>query len=139
MLRKAAIHDILQIRELINAFARADLMLPRSLNELYENLRDFWVFEDDCKIVGCAALHICWDDLVEVKAVAVAKKYQGKGIGRKLVEACIGEAGELGARRVFVLTYRPEYFKKFGFKKTAHSSLPHKIWAECINCPKFPN
>ncbi len=139
MLRKAEIHDIPQIRELINAFARADLMLPRSLNELYENLRDFWVFEDGRKVVGCAALHICWDDLVEVKAVAVAKKYQGKGIGRRLVEACIGEARDLGAKRVFVLTYRPDYFKKFGFRKTTHSSLPHKIWAECINCPKFPN
>ncbi|HTY45567.1 MAG TPA: N-acetyltransferase [Patescibacteria group bacterium] len=139
MLRKAAIGDIPQMQELINAFARADLMLPRSRNELYENLRDFWVFEDGRRVVGCAALHICWDDLVEVKAVAVAKKYQGKGIGRKLVEACIGEAREMGARRVFVLTYKPEYFKQFGFRKTTHSSLPHKIWAECINCPKFPN
>jgi amino-acid N-acetyltransferase len=139
MIRKARIGDIKHIQGLINSFAKKDLMLPRSLNEIYENLRDFWVFEDGRKIIGCAALHICWDDLVEIKAVAVAKKQQGKGIGQKLVEACIDEARELGARKAFLLTYKPEYFKRFGFKRTSHSSLPHKIWAECINCPKFPN
>jgi len=139
MVRKAGFGDIKQIQALINYFARHDLMLPRSLNELYENLRDFWVFVDGRRIIGCAALHVCWDDLAEVKAVAVDRRHQGKGIGRKLVEACIGEARELGAKKVFVLTYKPEYFKKFGFKKTSHSRLPHKIWAECINCPKFPN
>lgn len=139
MIRKAKIQDIKQIQALVNSFAKKDLMLPRSLNELYENLRDFWVFEDDRKIIGCAALHVCWDDLAEIKSVAVAKVKQGKGVGQKLVEACIDEAMEIGARQVFMLTYQPEYFKRFGFKRIKHSSLPHKIWAECINCPKFPN
>lgn len=139
MLRKATIKDIKQIQELINYFARQDVMLPRSLNELYENVRDFWVSEDKGKIVGCAAMHISWDDLAEIKSLAVAKKYQGKGVGKELVDACLEEAATLGSNKVFVLTYRPDYFKKFGFKRIKNSDLPHKIWAECINCCKFPN
>ncbi|MCX5701276.1 MAG: N-acetyltransferase [Candidatus Omnitrophica bacterium] len=139
MIRKAKIKDIKQIQELINCFAKQDVMLPRSLNELYENIRDFWVVEANKKIVGCAALHISWDDLAELKSVAVNKRYHGKGVGIELVAACLEEAGLLGAKKVFVLTYKPKYFMKFGFKKIKHASLPHKIWAECINCCKFPN
>ena len=139
MLRKAKLKDIKQIQNLINFFAKQDLMLPRALNELYENLRDFWVAEEDTKIVGCCALHISWQDLAEIKSLAVQKNRQKKSIGKKLVAACINEARELGAKKLFVLTYCPEYFKKFGFKKIRNSELPHKIWAECINCPKFPH
>ena len=139
MIRKAKIKDIKQIQDLINAFAKRDVMLPRSLNELYENIRDFWVMEDGGKIIGCAAMHISWDDLAEIKSLAIVNKKQGKGFGKELVAACLGEASALGAKKVFVLTYKPEYFKKFGFKRVKHDSLPHKIWAECINCCKFPN
>ena len=139
MIRKAKIKDIKPIQELINSFARQDLMLSRSLNELYENMRDFWVAQANGKIVGCAAMHISWDDLAEIKSVAVAKKYHGRGVGRELIEACLEEAVDLGANKVFVLTYKPGYFKKFGFKRVKHESLPHKIWAECINCCKFPD
>lgn len=139
MIRKAKVGDIKQIQELINYFAGQDLMLPRSLNVLYENLRDFFVCEDKKKIVGCSALHISWDDLAEIKSLAVVKNYQNKGIGRKLAEACILEAKKIGAGRVFALTYVPDFFKKLGFRQTAHNKLPHKIWAECINCPKFPD
>jgi amino-acid N-acetyltransferase len=139
MVRKAKIEDIKQIRGLINFFAKKDLMLPRSLNELYENLRDFWVVEEGRRIVACAALHLSWDDLAEIKSVAVAGNKQGKGIGKSLVLTCLDEAKQMGAKKVFVLTYKPGYFKKFGFKKVKTSSLPHKIWAECINCCKFPD
>ncbi len=139
MIRKAKIKDIKQIQNLINSFAKQDLMLPRSLNELYENLRDFWVADEDGKIIGCCALHISWEDLAEIKSLAVAKQKQCKGIGRELIQACLNEAKGLAARRIFVLTYQPGYFKKFGFKRVKNSALPHKIWAECINCCKFPN
>jgi len=139
MIRKAKIEDIKQIQNLINYFAKLDLMLPRSLNELYENLRDFWVAEENKKIVGCCALHISWIDYVEIKSLAVLSRFQRKGIGRELVNACINEARTLGAKRIFVLTYKPNYFKRFGFKRVKTSSLPHKIWAECINCSKFPD
>ena len=139
MIRKAKIKDIKQIQDLIAYFAKLDVMLPRSLNELYEHIRDFWVYEDKGKVVGCAALHISWDDLAEVKSVAVAKKFHGKRIGFNLVSACLAEAQAIGAKKVFVLTYKADFFKKLGFKRVKNSSLPHKIWAECINCCKFPN
>ena len=139
MIRKAKIEDIKQIQGLINFFAKLDQMLPRSLNELYENLRDFWVWQENKKIIGCCALHISWDDLAEIKSLAVAKNSQGKGIGKELISACLDEAGELGAKKIFVLTYKPDYFKNLGFKKIKTSNLPHKIWAECINCCKFPD
>jgi len=139
MIRKAKIEDIKPIQNLINSFAKKDLMLPRSLNELYENIRDFWVEAQNKKILGCCALHISWDDLAEIKSLAVAKNSQGRGIGKELISSCLNEARQLGAKRVFVLTYKPGYFKKFGFKKVKHVNLPHKVWAECINCCKFPN
>jgi len=139
MIRKAFIKDINKIQKLINFFAKKDVMLPRSLNEIYENLRDFWVIEEGNKVIGCVALHVSWEDLAEIRSLAVAENRQGQGIGRKLILACLAEAKELGAKRVFALTYKPNFFKKLGFKKVSHSQLPHKIWAECIKCCKFPN
>ncbi len=139
MLRKARIEDIKQMQALINAFAKKDIMLPRSLNELYDNVRDFWVYESAGRIIGCAALHISWADLAEIKSLAVKQERQRQGIGRELVSACMDEARKLGSRRVFALTYKPDYFRKFGFRKVKHAHLPHKVWAECINCPKFPD
>jgi amino-acid N-acetyltransferase len=139
MLRKARVEDIKQIQFLINSFAKKNQMLARSLNELYEGIRDFWVYEKNKKILGCCALHISWEDLAEIKSLAVRSDKQSKGIGKKLVSACLAEAKDLGAERVFVLTYQPSFFVKFGFKKIKHDDLPHKVWAECINCPKFPN
>jgi len=139
MIRKARIQDVEQIQKLINTFAKQDLMLPRSLNELYENLRDYWVAEENNRIVGCCALHVSWLDLAEIKSLAVAKNKQNKGLGTNLVNACLNEAKSLGAKRIFVLTYRTDFFKNFSFKKTKHENLPHKIWAECIKCCKFPN
>ncbi len=138
-IRKAGIKDIPVIQALINYFARQDVMLPRALNELYENLRDYWIVQDKGKVVGCCALHVSWDDLAEIKSLAVNKSKQNKGIGKQLVCACLDEARQLGAKKVFVLTYKPDFFKKLGFKRVKHASLPHKIWAECINCCKFPN
>jgi amino-acid N-acetyltransferase len=139
MIRKAKIQDIKSIQKLINTFAKQDLMLPRSLNELYESLRDFWVIEENKKIVGCCALHVSWDDLSEIKSLAVAKTKQKKGLGKELILACLSEAKQIGAKKIFVLTYKPDFFKKFGFKRVRNSDLPHKVWAECINCCKFPN
>jgi amino-acid N-acetyltransferase len=139
IIRKATINDIKQIQALVNGYARRDLMLPRSLNELYENIRDFWVLERNGKVRGCAALHISWDNLAEIKSVAVDKIMRRKGLGTLLVRSCIDEAIGLGAKKAFVLTYTPEFFRSLGFKKIRHADLPHKIWAECINCPKFPD
>lgn len=139
MIRKADVDDIQQMQALINKFAKLDLMLPRSLNELYENIRDYWVYEEKAKVTGCAALHFSWNDLAEIKSLAVEKNKQGRGIGAVLVKTCLEEAKRFKAKKVFVLTYEAGFFKKLGFKRINNSMLPHKIWAECINCCKFPN
>jgi amino-acid N-acetyltransferase len=139
MIRKAKISDIKELHKLINFYAERGEMLPRSLNELYENIRDFLIFEEKGEILGCCALNVSWEDLGEIKSLAVKPGYTGKGIGRKLIEGCLQETDELGIKKVFALTFKPEYFEKRGFRKIEKEELPHKIWSECINCAKFPN
>ena len=138
-IRKAKIGDVSQIQKLINQFAKQELMLPRSLSDIYESLRDFWTCELNNRIIGCCALHVTWKDLAEVRSLAVNKRYQRRGIARQLINAAINEARELGCKSVFALTYIPDYFRKYGFRRISKERLPHKIWAECINCPKFPD
>ena len=136
---KAKICDVPAIQRLINHFAKDDQMLARSLSEIYENLRDYFVCKNDSKLIGCAALHIDWADLAEIKSLAVKPETQKKGIGKSLVKKCVAEAKELGIRKVFTLTYQPNFFKKLGFKEMDKKNLPHKIWSECLKCPKFPD
>ena len=140
VLRKAVISDAQHIQKLINAYAAKNLMLARSLNEIYDSIRDFWVYEENKKIIACCALHVVgWESLSEVKSLAVAAARQKRGIGRTLVATCLKEAKDLKVKDVFVLTYVPRFFKKLGFKRIAKSKLPHKIWSECYKCPKFPH
>jgi len=139
MIRKAKISDVKFIHTLVNRYAEQDLMLPRSLNNLYDNIRDFYVLEQDGKIKGCVALNIVWDDLAEVKALAVDESVKGQGWGRKLVEECLREAKELGIKKVFALTLIKDFFHKLGFKTIQKRRLPQKIWGECIHCIKFPD
>jgi len=115
-------------------------MLARSLNEIYENIRDFWIFEEAGNIYGCCALHILgWQGLAELKSFAVSEQKQNKGIGRKLISKALDEAKDFSVKKIFVLTYKPEYFKTIGFNELDKNELPQKIWAECCNCPKFPD
>ncbi|MCL5801427.1 MAG: N-acetyltransferase [Gammaproteobacteria bacterium] len=139
MIRKARITDVPALQNLINHFADRDEMLPRSLNAIYEDIRDFFVAEHEGDIVGCCALHIAWGDLAEIKSLAVHETLQGKGYGRMLITACMNEAQEMGLPKVFALTYKPEFFENMGFSRIDKGDLPHKIWSECINCPKFPD
>lgn len=138
IIRKAKVKDANGIRKLVNFFASEGKMLPLSLNLIYERLRDFTVIERNEKIVGCGALRITWKNLGEIRSLAILKKFQKKGYGKKLLENLLAEAEEIGLEKIFVLTYIPEFFEKFGFEKIAKSKLPHKIWFDCINCPKFP-
>jgi amino-acid N-acetyltransferase len=139
MLRKAQIHDVRDIQKLLVVYANRGDMLSRSLSELYESLRDFYVYEEDGKLLGTTALHIVWEDLAEVRSVAVAENMTRTGIGRKLVQACIDEARQLGLKRIFCLTYRPDFFSSLGFRLIDKSELPHKVWGDCIKCVKFPD
>jgi amino-acid N-acetyltransferase len=139
MIRKAQISDVKEIQKLLMTFASRGDMLSRSLSELYESLRDFYVFEENGVLLGAAALHIVWDDLAEVRSVAVVEDAGRKGIGSQLVQACITEARQIGLRRIFCLTYKPEFFGKHGFRLVDKSELPHKVWGDCIKCAKFPD
>lgn len=136
--RKARISDLKYIHKLINDFAKREEMLPRPLSELYESIRDFFICEEKGKIVGICALHVIWEDLAEVRSLAVDRGYQKIGIGKTLVKRCLKEAKELGLKRVFALTYVPEFFRKLGFVDIDKSNLPQKIWGDCLRCHKFP-
>lgn len=139
-IRKAVISDVVHIQKIINENARKGVMLPRSLQELYENLRDFYVADmKGTGVIGCCALHITWAELGEVKSLAVAEAQRGLGIGKKLVMECLAEAQKLGLKRVFALTMIPKFFINLGFKRIAKNKLPHKVWNECVRCPYFPN
>ena len=139
MIRKAQIADVKEIQKLLTSFASRGEMLSRSLSELYDSLRDFYVCEEDGRLLGTSALHIIWEDLAEVRSVAVAEDAGRRGIGSQVVGACLQEARALGLKRIFCLTYKPEFFAKFGFSVVDKSELPHKVWGDCIKCVKFPD
>lgn len=144
MIRNARMEDIKAIYDLLNYFSKKELLLGRSLSSLYDQLRDFKIYiEDDTretgKIAGVCAFHVCWENLAEIRSLAVAESAQGKGVGTKLVEACLKEADYFGITKVFTLTYQPAFFERLAFKPIDKNELPHKVWSDCIHCPKFPD
>lgn len=136
---KAGIGDVPQMHKLINHFADKGEMLSRPLSEIYEDIRDFFIIKDGEEVIACAALHVNWSDLAEIRSVAVVEDRQGQGVGEQLIKACLRDARKLGIPTVFCLTYKPGFFEKLGFTQVDKSELPHKIWSECYRCPKFPN
>jgi len=141
MIRKAGVHDIKAIHKLLQAFAEEGQLLPRPLSGLYDHVRDFFVYApvDGQPLQGCCALQVCWEDMAEIRSLAVVKDHWGQGIGRRLLEAALAEARSLELTKVFTLTYRPGFFAKFGFATIDRSRLPLKIWGDCILCVKFPD
>ncbi|MGQ9823375.1 MAG: N-acetyltransferase [Desulfotomaculales bacterium] len=138
LIRKAKLSDIEAIHNLISYYAERNLMLARPRAVLYEAVREFTVAEENGRLVGAGSLHIIWEDLGEIRALAVDPLYTGQGIGRTLVKAFIEEARELELPRVFALTYQEGFFTRCGFRVIPKEELPQKVWKECINCPKFP-
>ncbi len=147
MIRNARMGDVKKIYNLLQYFAEKDLLLGRSLSSLYDQLRDFNVYVEETdespteqgELIGVCALHICWENLAEIRSLAVTDGYQNKGIGKQLVEKALSEAGSYGINRVFTLTYQPDFFRRLGFKDIDKSELPHKVWSDCIQCSKFPD
>jgi len=149
--QKAQIKDIKQILELVNSFAASNLMLPRGPQYLYENIRDFIIAEDRSipiysqtetsevlhLIVACGSLHVLWEDIAEIRALAIHPDYQKMGLGSKLIEFMKGEAKKLGIRRLYTFTLTEDFFKTLGFKRQNRAELPPKIWGECSRCPKY--
>jgi amino-acid N-acetyltransferase len=139
-IRSARVGDVPAIYELIRTFADRKVMIRRSMGELYESIREFLVaVDDDGRVVGCAALHVFWQDLAELKCLAVVEEMQGHGVGRRLVDHCWKAARELEIESVFTLTYAVGFFEKCGYRVIEKADLPHKIWNECVRCPLFPN
>ena len=136
MLRPATIHDVVRIQEIINSHAELGKMLFKSLAQLFEDLRDFAVVEEDGRVVGCCAVTIIWADLAEVRSLAVDGRHIGRGIGRQLVEWCVEEARRLHIRKLMSLTYEQRFFEKLGFEVVPKESLPLKVWSDCVRCPK---
>lgn len=136
MIRPATIYDVPRIQEVINSHAELGKMLFKSLAQLFENLRDFAVFEKDGRVVGCVALTIIWADLTEVRSLAVDERHIGQGIGRKLVEWTVDECRRLRIPRLMSLTYEQRFFEKLGFAVVEKDTLPLKVWSDCVRCPK---
>ena len=136
MIRQATVHDVPRISEIINSHAELGRMLFKSYAQLYEDLRDFAVYEKDGKVVGCTALAIIWADITEIRSLAVDDAFRGQGIGRRLVEWCVDEARRLGIRRLMSLTYEQAFFAKLGFEVVPKDTLPLKVWSDCVRCPK---
>ncbi|MCL5270380.1 MAG: N-acetyltransferase [bacterium] len=138
-LRPAILSDVDPIFELIDRVSRTTTVLPRSREGICEALRDFVVVEQDGRLKGCGALNVINRDLAEIKSLVIAEELRGTGLGARLVQALVGEARRLGVRRVFALTDSVPFFRKLGFKPVDKATLPHKVWNECIRCPKFLN
>ncbi len=136
---KSVIGDAKAIFDLMSQYTECGILLPRNLDEIYRNIRDFFVCRDADGIVGCASLQIVWEDLAEIKSLAVHRDKWGRGIGSSLVRACMDEARTMNMPTVFVLTREMKFFCNFGFEPIDKSQLPQKVWSDCVVCPKFPN
>lgn len=141
MLRKARIDDVKTIHRLINSSAGKGEMLPRSLMDIYNSLRDFFVYydEDESSVAGICAMNIIWENLAEIRSLYVDENHRGKGVGKELVEACVSEAITLGLFKIFTLTYKKDLFAKLAFKEVDRTTLPEKIWSDCLRCSKYPD
>jgi amino-acid N-acetyltransferase len=136
---RAKVSDATSMHQMISHFADKGEILPRALSEIYEDIRDYFVVRKGNQVIACAALHVTWVDLAEIRSLAVDEKEQNQQIGSLLIQACLEEAKELGIPRVFCLVRKPAFFEKHGFKLIDKMELPQKVWAECYRCPKFPN
>lgn len=140
MIRNATVKDVKAIYKLLNIYGKRGELLPRPLSNLYDHVRDFFVYVDNTDtLIGCCALQFCWEDLAEIRSLAVHPDHVGKKIGTQLTEKAIAEAKLYDIKKLFTLTYRPGFFERFGFIQIDRSELPLKIWGDCILCVKFPD
>lgn len=138
--RSATFSDVENIHKLLNDYAREGLMLPRSRNSIYENLRDYVIAVDAAgNMLGCGALHFVWDKLAEIRSLAVAPNLKKSGIGRQLVAKLEEEGIARGVKMFFSLTYQPGFFSKCDYVETDKAKLPQKVWKECVYCPLYPD
>lgn len=130
--RPARTTDIKGIRALIDAYALQRRLLNKETVTLYESVQEFTVAIEDGVVVGCGALHILWEDLAEVRTVAVAEHMQGKGVGRKILEAIIERAKTIGVERIFCLTFEIDFFGSLGFQEIHGTPVEPEVYAELL-------
>ena len=131
--------DVEEVYQLIKGYATQEIVLPRSLMSLYQQLQSMYVVKDDGKVVGVACLHVLGRDLAEVRSLVVDPTYQGRGVGKLLIERLCEESPKLGIERLIALTYQVDFFLRCGFEVAVRENLPEKIWTDCIHCPKINN
>lgn len=137
LVQPAAIGDVPEIHHLLERYAVQGNLLPRTMNELYRHLRDFFVIKIDNKVAACGALEIFTESLGEVRSLVVADDYQGRGFGKLMVQRILHEARTIGLKRLMALTYVEGFFHKLGFKTVPKETLPEKVWSVCVKCYKF--
>ena len=136
-LRRANVADVAGIAGVMAGYVEDGSLLPRSTGELYRSVREFHVAADQRgKIVACAALRVLWQDLGEVRSLAVRPEAHGQGLGRSLVERVLDDARELGLGRVIALTREVPFFERCGFTVAARETMPRKVWTDCVACPR---
>jgi amino-acid N-acetyltransferase len=135
--RNATLPDAFGIEELVQVHVADGTLLPRSLSEICENIRDFVVIEHEGEIVGCGALHLYGMHLAEVRTITIAGKAKGKGAGRLLIDALMAEAKRQSVTCVCLFTRIPEFFGKLGFVPVEKEALPDKIHKDCLKCPRL--
>jgi amino-acid N-acetyltransferase len=133
-IRRARTSDVRAIRRLIDIYAADRRLLSKATVALFEDVQEFWVAEriTDGVVVGCGALHVMWEDLAEVRTVAVDPSHLGQKIGHRIVAALLEAARELGVRRVFVLTFETEFFRAFGFVPVDGTPVPHEVYEQLL-------
>jgi len=141
MIRKVTMADTRELHAFIQNASKSGEILPRTLNDIYRFLRDYWVFRKTKKspIVAASSFHVCWENLGEIRNLFVEPELRGAGIGEKMVALALDEAKSLGVKNVFALTYRVEFFERLGFREVDKQTLPSKVWVDCLNCVKFPD
>lgn len=133
VVRRARTPDVKTIKLLVDTYAGAGpRMLEKATVTLYEDVQEFWVAERDGRVVGCGALHVLWEDLAEIRTVAVHPDMRGLGIGHRIVAALIRTAEELGLRRVFCLTFEVDFFARHGFRVIQGTPVSHEVYAELL-------
>ncbi|MGA9980061.1 MAG: N-acetyltransferase [Candidatus Sulfotelmatobacter sp.] len=135
--RKAILPDATQIHDLISGYSGDGTLLPRTLAEICENVRDFVVLEEDGRVLGCGALHLYGTHLAEVRSITVAPWAQGKGGGGRLMKALMAEAKKHRVTCICLFTRSPQFFARQGFAVAQREDLPDKIYKDCHVCPRF--
>ena len=135
--RNATLPDAFAIEQLIKIHVPDGTLLPRSLSEICENIRDFVVAEHKGEIIGCGALHLYGMHLAEMRSITITSKAKGKGAGRVLIDALLAEAERQSVTCVCLFTRIPDFFGKMGFQSVDKEALPDKIHKDCLKCPRL--